>query len=321
MPVKEWWTPAVSDTQEHEKKGINISRHTQRLNLDDGKDYDGDDGDRATKPPVSIAPSDWITSTSENGLLSDFLFYYNLISERIFTNDRAYLEQCKGVLIGRLPRIHPVLFLLSSFCSQSCRFPLLQYEWLRLSVPGYGVYDEEDSFCAKWTRCELHKLRERVAAKASLVALSELSSEDLQSVRILLSNCQYCVNEAEKTLGDESTKSTVSISVPKVPELASKVEERGKLLPLDFEQPPGEDECLEAIVEAEDLQAGGEESLYDDLDYLGQPVGKAENCEWGPVLELLQYCRCLSRRLQQHYGGDGFTNFNVQLEEGRNYDL
>ncbi|KAH9286020.1 hypothetical protein ECG_02037 [Echinococcus granulosus] len=34
--------------------------------------------------------------------------------------------------------------------------------------------------------------------------------------------------------------------------------------------------CLEAIVDAEDLQAGGEESLYDDLDYLGQPVSKAE---------------------------------------------
>ncbi|EUB56158.1 hypothetical protein EGR_08963 [Echinococcus granulosus] len=489
------------------------------LNLDDGNDCDGDDKDRASKPPVSIAPSDWTNSTSEYALLFNLLFYYYsliiyfpkryllqclLQSEHIFTNDRAYLEQCKGALRRWLPphplrplsfipilfTILPILlsllvpnvnilvfyvgmlsFLLivarlvficftvllvkqaigcmedlhlffeksiiflrglntvaigymfasrgAAFLSQLDRVVLPKYSshlynalsayvsnvsslsltmnqiiqsspslvssiveiGSSLTIPhdtmtegeankkslamfciGLG-FDSElarvfgcfvalhshesillnlrvvKALCAwlwclrrgrqrlrevdrmrvnlergGWFRdeppsrvtkapspafeevqvrehlsalaslhynvislsCRLHKLRERVIVKASSVALSELSSEDLQSMRTLLSNCQYCLDEAEKTLRDESTKSTESISVPKVPEPTFKVEGTGELIPLDSEQPPTEDECLEAIVDAEDLQAGGEESLYDDLDYLGQPVSKAE---------------------------------------------
>nr|CDS24841.1 hypothetical protein EgrG_000315700 [Echinococcus granulosus] len=493
------------------------------LNLDDGNDCDGDDKDRASKPPVSIAPSDWTNSTSEYALLFNFLFYYYsliiyfpkryllqclLQSEHIFTNDRAYLEQCKGALRRWLPphplrplSFIPILFTIlpiilsllvpnvnilvfyvgmlsfllivarlvficftvllvkqaigcmedlhlffeksiiflrglntvaigymfasrgAAFLSQLDRVVLPKYSYhlynalsayvsnvsslsltmnqiiqsspslvssiveigSSLTIPhdtmtegeankkslvnikamfciGLG-FDSElarvfgcfvalhshesillnlrvvKALCAwlwclrrgrqrlrevdrmrvnlergGWFRdeppsrvtkapspafeevqvrehlsalaslhynvislsCRLHKLRERVIVKASSVALSELSSEDLQSMRTLLSNCQYCLDEAEKTLRDESTKSTESISVPKVPEPTFKVEGTGELIPLDSEQPPTEDECLEAIVDAEDLQAGGEESLYDDLDYLGQPVSKAE---------------------------------------------
>ncbi|KAL5103600.1 hypothetical protein TcWFU_008651 [Taenia crassiceps] len=124
--------------------------------------------------------------------------------------------------------------------------------------------------------CRLYKLRERVASKASSLALHELSSEDLQSMRILLTNCQYCLDEAEKTLRDEFTKKMEPIPVPKVLEPTSIVEGMGELIPLDSEQPPFEDECLEAIAGAEDPQAGAEDELYDDLDQLGQPVSKAE---------------------------------------------
>ncbi|VDM31202.1 unnamed protein product [Hydatigera taeniaeformis] len=124
--------------------------------------------------------------------------------------------------------------------------------------------------------CRLHKLREEVAAKASSVALFEVSSEELQSMRILLTNCQYCLDEAEKTLQNESAKLTESVPVPLASEPTSIVEEIGELIPLDSEQPPVEDECLEAIVGNDDLQTRGEEDLYDDLDQLGQPVSKAE---------------------------------------------
>lgn len=88
----------------------------------------------------------------------------------------------------------------------------------------------------------LYKLRERVAAKAASVALAELSSEDLQSMRILLTNCQYCLDEAEKTLRDESTKTTEPIPIPMVPEPMPIAEGMGELIPLDSEQPPVEDE-------------------------------------------------------------------------------
>ncbi|KAH9286805.1 hypothetical protein ECG_02040 [Echinococcus granulosus] len=464
------------------------------LNLDDGNDCDGDDKDRASKPPVSIAPSDWTNSTSEYALLFNLLFYYYsliiyfpkryllqclLQSEHIFTNDRAYLEQCKGALRRWLPphplrplSFIPILFTIlpiilsllvpnvnilvfyvgmlsfllivarlvficftvllvkqaigcmedlhlffeksiiflrglntvaigymfasrgAAFLSQLDRVVLPKYSshlynalsayvsnvsslsltmnqiiqsspslvssiveiGSSLTIPhdtmtegeankkslvnikamfciGLG-FDSElarvfgcfvalhshesillnlrvvKALCAwlwclrrgrqrlrevdrmrvnlergGWFRdeppsrvtkapspafeevqvrehlsalaslhynvislsCRLHKLRERVIVKASSVALSELSSEDLQSMRTLL-----------------------------CPEPTFKVEGTGELIPLDSEQPPTEDECLEAIVDAEDLQAGGEESLYDDLDYLGQPVSKAE---------------------------------------------
>ncbi|CDS35584.1 hypothetical transcript [Echinococcus multilocularis] len=493
------------------------------LNLDDGNDHDGDDKDRASKPPVSIAPSDRTNSASEYALLFNFLnYYYNLIicfpkryllqcllqSEHIFTNDRAYLEQCKGALRRWLPphplrplsfvpilfTILPILlsllvpnvnilvfyvgilsFLLivarlvficftvllvkqaigcmedlhlffeksiiflrglntveigymfasrgAAFLSQLDRVVLPKYSshlynalsayvsnvsslsltmnqiiqsspslvssiveigssltilhntmtegeankkslvnikamfciglefdselarvfgcfvalhshesillnlrvvkalcgwlwclrrgrqrlrevdqmrvnlekggWFRDELPSRVTKAPSPAFEEVQVRehlsalaslhynvislsCRLHKLRERVTVKASSVALSKLSSEDLQSMRTLLSNCQYCLDEAEKTLRDESTKSTESISLPKVPEPTFKVEGTGELIPLDSEQPPTEDECLEAIVDAEDLRAGGKERLYDDLDYLGQPVSKAE---------------------------------------------
>ncbi|VDD74284.1 unnamed protein product [Mesocestoides corti] len=120
----------------------------------------------------------------------------------------------------------------------------------------------------------LQHLKDRLAEKDPAIDLEEFVSPDLTVMRLLLKNCQLCLDEAERALHPPQPTTTDAQEVPPTP-IAS-THEATEPKSLDSEDPVVDDECLEAIVDESDLAPTDLDSFYDEWDFSGRPITKAE---------------------------------------------
>ena len=84
-------------------------------------------------------------------------------------------------------------------------------------------------------------MREKIANKATTDTPINLASSDIDSLRLHLQNCQCCLDEVERTLRDESTDARLLPEQKESEFIPTEV--TGRLIPIDAEPPPIEDEA------------------------------------------------------------------------------
>uniref|UniRef100_A0A5K3EQI8 SERTA domain-containing protein n=1 Tax=Mesocestoides corti TaxID=53468 RepID=A0A5K3EQI8_MESCO len=164
---------------------------------------------------------------------------------------------------GSLPKDRPLHKPTQSVCSPDD----LQLKHHRLFLESLHFH------LINWSN-RLQHLKDRLAEKDPAIDLEEFVSPDLTVMRLLLKNCQLCLDEAERALHPPQPTTTDAQEVPPTP-IAS-THEATEPKSLDSEDPVVDDECLEAIVDESDLAPTDLDSFYDEWDFSGRPITKAE---------------------------------------------
>ncbi|KAM7540185.1 hypothetical protein Aperf_G00000025531 [Anoplocephala perfoliata] len=120
----------------------------------------------------------------------------------------------------------------------------------------------------------IHNLREKLIANSTNSSLLDFVVVDIEPMRLLHTNCQLCLDEIDAALRDDEQPSSQTPQFEFSKSVSEEVSDN--LIPLDSEQPPVEDECLEAVVGEDDLQSNELDEFYDEFDYSGRPLTKTE---------------------------------------------